>query len=67
MFNVTTNQLTKAVTGIDYEGGPHPSKRKRPIDADSTTTPAKTQKTGTQAKSKRPTGNNRANSKSQIH
>ena len=37
MFYVTTNQLTKAVMGIDYEGGPHASKRKRPTDADSTT------------------------------
>ena len=49
MFHVTPNQLTKAVTGIDYEGGPHASKRKRPTDSDSTTTPAKTPKTSATA------------------
>ena len=44
MFYVMTNQLTKAVTGIDYEGGPHTHKRKRSTVADSTT-PAKASKT----------------------
>ena len=40
MLNVTTNQLT----GIDYKGGPHTSKRKRPTDADSAA-PTKAPKT----------------------
>ena len=44
MFLVTTNQLTKAVTGVDYESGPHPYKRKRMTDATSTT-PSKVAKT----------------------
>ena len=44
MFLVTTNQLTKAVTGMDYESGPHPYKRKRMTDATSTT-PLKVAKT----------------------
>ena len=37
MFSVTTAQLTKAVMGVDYESGPHQTKRKRKTDADSTT------------------------------
>ena len=37
MFLITTNQLTKAVTGMDYESGPHPYKRKRMTGATSTT------------------------------
>ena len=37
MFLITTNQLTKAVTGVDYESGPHPYKRKRTRDATFTT------------------------------
>ena len=46
MFHVTMNQLTKAVTGIDYESGPHAYERKRTIDVDSTT-PAKVLKAAT--------------------
>ena len=37
MFLVITNRLMKAVTGVDYESGPHPYKRKRTTDATSTT------------------------------
>ena len=48
MFCVTTAQLTKAVTGVDYESGPHQTKRKRRTDADSTT-PSKVAKTSTDA------------------
>ena len=44
MFLITTNQLMKAMTGMDYESGPHPYKRKRTIDATSTT-PSKVAKT----------------------
>ena len=46
MFSITTAQLTKAVTGVDYESGPHQTKRKRKTDADSTT-PSKVAKTST--------------------
>ena len=46
MFSVTTAQLTKAVTGVDYESGPNQTKRKRRTDADSTT-PSKVTKTST--------------------
>ena len=28
MFQITTAQLTKAVTGVDYESGPHPYTKK---------------------------------------
>ena len=48
MFSVTTAQLTKAVTGEDYESGPHQTKRKRRADADSTT-PSKVAKTSADA------------------
>ena len=48
MFSVTTTQLTKAVTGVDYESGPHQTKRKRKTDADSTT-PSKVPKRSTDA------------------
>ena len=48
MFSITTAQLTKAVTGVDYESGPHHTKRKRRTDADSTT-PSKVAKTSTDA------------------
>ena len=37
MFSVTTAQLTKAVTGVDYKSGPHQTKQKKKTDADSTT------------------------------
>ena len=37
MFLITTNQLMKAVTGVDYKSGPHPYKRKRMTDVTSTT------------------------------
>ena len=46
MFYVTTNQLTKAVTGIDYKSGPHAYKKKKATDADSMT-PVKVTKTAT--------------------
>ena len=46
MFSVTTAQLTKAVTGVDYESGPHQTKRKRRTDADFTT-PSKITKIST--------------------
>ena len=40
-FKVTTAQLMKVITGVDYESGPHTSTKKRKVmDADSTT-PAK--------------------------
>ena len=48
MFSVMTAQLTKAVMGVDYESGPHQTKRKRRTDADSTT-PLKVAKTSTDA------------------
>ena len=48
MFSVTTAQLTKAVTGVDYESGPHQTKQKRRTDADSTT-PSKVTETSTDA------------------
>ena len=48
MFSITTAQLTKAVTGVDYESGPHQTKRKRRTDVDSTT-PSKVAKTSTDA------------------
>ena len=48
MFSVTTAQLTKAVTGVDYESGPRQTKRKRRTDANSTT-PSKVAKTSTDA------------------
>ena len=48
MFSITTAQLTKAMTGVDYESGPHRTKRKRRTDADSTT-PSKVTKTSTDA------------------
>ena len=31
MFSITTAQLTKAVTGVDYESGPHQTKQKRKL------------------------------------
>ena len=46
MFLITTNQLMKAMTGVDYKSGPHPYKRKRMTDATSTT-PSKVAKTAT--------------------
>ena len=46
MFSITTAQLTKAVMGVDYESGPHQTKRKRKTDAESTT-PSKVAKTST--------------------
>ena len=48
MFSVTTAQLTKAVTGVDYESGPHQTKRKRKTGADRTT-PSKVPKTSADA------------------
>ena len=48
MFSITTAQLTKAVTGVDYESGPHQTKQKRKTGADSTT-PLKVAKTSTDA------------------
>ena len=48
MFSVTTAQLTKAVTGVDYESGPHQTKQKRKTGADRTT-PSKVPKTSANA------------------
>ena len=48
MFSVTTAQLTIVVMGVDYESGPHQTKRKRKTDADSTI-PSKVAKTSTDA------------------
>ena len=48
MFSVTTAQLTKAVTGVDYESRPHQTKRKRKTGADHTT-PSKVPKTSADA------------------
>ena len=42
LFSITTVQLHKAVTGIDYQSGPHSYKRKRKSTAADLTTPAKT-------------------------
>ena len=47
MFSITTAQLMKAVTGVDYESRPK-MKRKRKTDADSTT-PSKVAKTSTES------------------
>ena len=43
-FHITSAQLHKAMTGIDYRGGPHVYKRKRKA-TDAPTTSAKTPKT----------------------
>ena len=48
MFSVTTAQLTKAVTGVDYKSGPHQTKRKRKTGADHTI-PSKVPKTSADA------------------
>ena len=48
MFSVATAQLTKAVMDVDYESGPHQTKRKRKTGAYSTT-PSKVPKTSTDA------------------
>ena len=37
MFQVTTAQLTKAVTEVDYVSGPHPYTKKRKTSAESST------------------------------
>ena len=42
MFLVTTNQLTKAVTGVDYESGPHSYKRKKMTTSTTSLKEAKT-------------------------
>ena len=45
MFQVTTAQLTKAVTGVDYMSGPHPYTKKCKTSAElSTSTAAPTPK-----------------------
>ena len=45
MFQVTTAQLTKAVTGVDYMSGPHTYIKKRKTSAEpSTSTTAQTPK-----------------------
>ena len=67
MFYVTSNQLTKAVTGIDYEGGPHASKRKRQTDADSTTTPAKVPKASATATPSTSTKTKASSSTKTVH
>ena len=48
MFSVTRAQLTKAVTGVDYESRPHQTKRKRKTGTDHTT-PSKVPKTSADA------------------
>ena len=40
MFQVTTAQLTKAVTGVDYMSGPHPYIKKRKTSAEPSTSTA---------------------------
>ena len=40
MFQVTTAQLTKAVTGVDYMSGPHPYTKKHKTSAESSTSAA---------------------------
>ena len=40
MFQVTTAQLTKAVTGVDYMSGPHPYTKKCKTSAESSTSTA---------------------------
>ena len=45
MFCVTTTQLTKAVTGVDYKSGPHSSMKKRKTTDAAQTTPSKVAKT----------------------
>ena len=40
MFQVTTAQLMKAVTGVDYMSGPHPYTKKRKMSAESSTSTA---------------------------
>ena len=40
MFQVTTAQLTKAVTGVDYVSGPHPYTKKCKTSAESSTSTA---------------------------
>ena len=40
MFQVTTAQLTKAVTGVDYMSGPHPYTKKRKPSAEPSTSTA---------------------------
>ena len=45
MFCITTAQLTKAVTGVDYESGPHSSAKKRKTTDAAQATPSKVAKT----------------------
>ena len=40
MFQVTTAQLTEAVTGVDYMSGPHLYTKKRKTSAESSTSTA---------------------------
>ena len=44
-FCIMAAQLLKAVTGIDYQSGPHPYKRKRKTTDTGSTKPTKLQKT----------------------
>ena len=37
MFRITGAQLSKSITGIDYESGPHHHKKRKLADTDSTT------------------------------
>ena len=43
MFRITTAQLTKAITGVDYKSGPHSATKKKTPGADSTTATKPTQ------------------------
>ena len=45
LFRIMAAHLHKAVTGVDYQSGPHPYKGKRKSTDTDTTTPAKLQKT----------------------
>ena len=45
LFHIMAAQLHKAVTGVDYQSGPHPYKGKRKATVTDTTTPTKIQKT----------------------
>ena len=45
LFCITAAQLYKAVTGVDYQSGPHPYKGKRKATDTDTTMPIKLQKT----------------------
>ena len=55
MFQVTTAQLTKAVTGVDYMSGPHTYIKKRKTSAEPSTSTATQTQTTTAAQTTSPT------------